>query len=157
MANHVPPGDNAAAAAFVAGLLEWRYSCTHHHHDLFPALCSALQTMDRDEAVCVVSLFPTPDALFAHCQKHSNRLAFWDLECIVAGPGGRWSQYCMYVERQVRGDDDEAHTHASVFGNCRRCGSARLTVRTRQLRRADEGATELRTCRDCGHVTRINS
>ena len=27
----------------------------------------------------------------------------------------------------------------------------------RQLRRADEGATELRTCRDCGHTSRTNS
>jgi DNA-directed RNA polymerase subunit M/transcription elongation factor TFIIS len=146
--------DQSPAAAFAVGLLTLRYGSDCN---LLPELRSALQTMDRDEAICVVGLFPTPEALFAHCQQHSNRLAFWDLDCIRAGPGRRWLQYSAYVERQVRGDDDEANAQASVFGNCRRCGSARVTVRTRQLRRADEGATELRTCRDCGHVTRVNS
>ena len=38
------------------------------------------------------------------------------------------------------GDTGESGTHvATVFGLCRRCGSARLLVTTRQLRRADEG------------------
>lgn len=49
-----------------------------------------------------------------------------------------WRDYCTQVERSVRGDD-ETSTIPTVFGVCRRCGSTRLSVTTRQLRRADEG------------------
>jgi hypothetical protein len=56
--------------------------------------------------------------------------------------GARWDAYCAEVERNVRGDGaDAAATAGTVFGACRRCGSPRLLVTTRQLRRADEGMT----------------
>jgi DNA-directed RNA polymerase subunit M/transcription elongation factor TFIIS len=66
-----------------------------------------------------------------------------------------WDQYCAYVETQIQGNDGDYNT--SVFGVCRRCGSSRLFVTTRQLRRADEGMTEIRLCKNCGHVTKVNS
>lgn len=69
----------------------------------------------------------------------------------------QWQQYCQQVERSIRGDGEDSDIQASVFGACRRCGSRRLLVTTRQLRRADEGMTELRQCRTCGHVTKVNS
>lgn len=52
----------------------------------------------------------------------------------------QWEAYCMNVERHVRGDDLCQNTQ-TIFGVCRRCGSNRLLVTTRQLRRADEGMT----------------
>lgn len=47
-------------------------------------------------------------------------------------------------------------TGSGVF-TCRRCGSRAVTVTTVQVRSADEGMTEVRTCRDCGNVSRINA
>lgn len=81
----------------------------------------------------------------------------------------RWEAFCAAAERCVRGDDPNdpvavaaaeasaATQRAGIFGRCRRCGSKRLLVTTKQLRRADEGMTELRQCQDCGHVSRSNS
>ena len=66
----------------------------------------------------------------------------------------RWEQYTERVRAEA---EDEPATRQRAFGACVRCGSHRLLVTTRQLRRADEGATELRSCRDCGHTSRINS
>jgi DNA-directed RNA polymerase subunit M/transcription elongation factor TFIIS len=57
--------------------------------------------------------------------------------------------------------DRLAEEHRLLTGNgvfrCRRCGSGAVTVTTVQVRSADEGMTELRTCRECGKVTRINA
>ena len=72
----------------------------------------------------------------------------------------RWAAFCAETERRVRGtegDDEAQRLRTAIFGGCRRCGSERLQVTTRQLRRADEGATELHTCRQCGYTRRINS
>ena len=66
-----------------------------------------------------------------------------------------WDQYCTSLEEQIRGTGGDQPP--SIFGVCRRCGSSRLLVTTRQLRRADEGMTEIRICKNCGHVTKINS
>lgn len=63
----------------------------------------------------------------------------------------RWDAFCAAAERSVRGDDPNdpvaaaaaeasaATQRSGVFGRCRRCGSKRLLVTTKQLRRADEG------------------
>lgn len=76
----------------------------------------------------------------------------------------RWAAFCAAAEQAVLRpdaadamDDAPPMPSAGVFGRCRRCRSARLIVSTRQLRRSDEGATEIRQCRDCGHVTTVNS
>ncbi len=51
----------------------------------------------------------------------------------------RWNEFCREVERRVRGEDAEdaaaQRFRTSVFGRCRRCGSERISVTTRQLRR----------------------
>ena len=67
-----------------------------------------------------------------------------------------WNEYCGAVEQRLLGLNNTA-VDRSVFGVCRRCGSARLLVTTRQLRRADEGMTEIRRCLACGHITKVNS
>ena len=141
-------------ASLVMDVLELRYGKTCA---ALPELQSALLTVGRTELVCMLSAFPSADALLNHCRQHGNRFSFWNLEAIQQGPIQRWAEYCAYVERHIQGKDVEEVIQTSVFGNCRKCGSARLTVRTKQLRRADEGATELRTCRDCGYTTRVNS
>lgn len=76
----------------------------------------------------------------------------------------RWDAYAQGVRRRLAEEDDagadapqQQQQQQRVFGVCVRCGSHRLIVTTRQLRRADEGATELRNCRDCGHTSRVNS
>ena len=80
----------------------------------------------------------------------------------------RWDAYKEHVRRFVNGDEDD--DIVTVFGVCVRCGSSRLVITNKQLQswvplfywesmpcRADEGMTELRTCRDCGHTSRTNS
>jgi hypothetical protein len=44
----------------------------------------------------------------------------------------------------------------SVY-TCRKCGSKRVKVTTRQTRSADEGMTEFICCVDCGFVRKTNS
>ena len=64
----------------------------------------------------------------------------WDyrrLGPIRAGAVQRWEHYCEGVERRLRGDDNDAAAAAAgttIFGTCRRCGSTRLLVTSRQLR-----------------------
>jgi DNA-directed RNA polymerase subunit N (RpoN/RPB10) len=112
------------------------------------------------EGILEISICP------AHLWKTLPFLCYYSMGMI----GIQWNDYCQQVERSIRGDDEEPATEVSVFGVCRRCGSRRLLVTTRQLRRADEGMsrgimrfmmllrmTELRQCRECGHVTKINS
>ena len=70
------------------------------------------------------------------------------------GPRTRWDAYCAAVAADLERQGAAAGT---VFGSCRRCGSTRLSVVNRQTRRADEGMTEIRTCQDCGHATRVNA
>lgn len=53
--------------------------------------------------------------------------------------------------------DAERQAMGSGVFTCRRCGSRAVTVTTVQVRSADEGMTEVRTCRDCGNVSRINA
>lgn len=120
----------------------------------------ALSDMALDEVVCLISTYSSAADLVNHCQLTNNQLGFWDLHDIQTGPMLRWKTYCMEVEQRILGKDDndnQVNTQNTVFGNCRKCGSKRLVVRTKQLRRADEGATELRTCHDCGHTSRVNS
>jgi DNA-directed RNA polymerase subunit M/transcription elongation factor TFIIS len=141
-------------ASLVMDVLELRYgkSC-----DTLDEVRSVLRHMGQTELVCILSAFPTANALLTHFHQNGNQFSFWNLDAIQHGPIQRWSDYCVYVERHVQGTDNEEVIQTSVFGTCRKCGSSRLTVRTKQLRRADEGATELRTCRDCGYTSRINS
>ena len=73
-------------------------------------------------------------------------------------------KHASFDESQAQWDaslDRLAEEHRLLTGNgvfaCRRCGSKAVTVKTVQVRSADEGMTEMRTCRDCGKVTRINA
>lgn len=66
----------------------------------------------------------------------------------------RWNAYAADVERRIMSPPRD-HRHKTI--PCARCGSHRVTIMTKQLRRADEGATELRHCRECGHTARTNS
>ena len=118
----------------------------------------ALSPMKMDEVVCLVSTYVDAVELLSHCQHTNNQFGFWHIDAVQTGPMRRWAAYCREVEHRLLGsDNDAADTQTTVFGNCRKCGSNRLEVRTKQLRRADEGATELRTCHDCGHTSRVNS
>ena len=94
------------------------------------------------------------EGMAAYLEAHSGRVC---LEDLFSASWRRWETFCDQAERRERGLDVEAGRHMSVFGTCRRCGSTRLLVTTQQLRRGDEGMTELRHCRDCGHMSRINS
>jgi DNA-directed RNA polymerase subunit M/transcription elongation factor TFIIS len=103
--------------------------------------------------------FGTAEALCRHRDVENP-----DLDEVVLYPDSvqRWEAYCSAVERRILGTEDDANgatdgSGVSVFGTCRRCGSSRLLVTTRQLRRADEGMTEIRQCKACGHVTKVNS
>ena len=93
----------------------------------------------------------------------------------------RWRRHCERMEEIVRADPPPSQAAGlRVFGRCPRCRGARIDVITKQLRRtrrgspwlgwgggggeggnpsgcADEGMTEIRTCKDCGHTTRVNS
>ncbi|SCV71457.1 BQ2448_3045 [Microbotryum intermedium] len=40
---------------------------------------------------------------------------------------------------------------------CEKCGNERMSVKTMQLRSADEGATVFYSCERCGHQTRLNN
>lgn len=69
-----------------------------------------------------------------------------------------------FSEMREAEDLDIAATEAAIFCeriskiyNCRRCQSDRIAVRSKQLRSADEGATEIRTCLSCGAVSTVNS
>ena len=121
----------------------------------FPAL---LASSPAAVALVVTHFASNYGALHAHLAAHGGLLC---TQAVFARSEQRWELYCADVERRQRGmdaDDAAALRHqAAVFGTCRRCGSARLLVTTQQLRRADEGSTEIRLCRDCGHVSRINS
>ena len=59
---------------------------------------------------------------------------YQDLDAVRDGSVRRWTEYCDEVERHIRGDEAGDAAGPSVFGVCRRCGSARLFVTTRQLR-----------------------
>ena len=106
------------------------------------------------ELLLCASCFQQYDDFSNHIHHHRG-----DLSCLLL-PGlfhthtMRWREYGDSVERSVRGDaqvtaffvmlsrvTDEDLLQPSVFGVCRRCGSTRLLVTTRQLRRADEGMT----------------
>ena len=77
---------------------------------------------------------------------------------VQAASEARWGAFCREAERRVHGDTGDAQRfRMAIFGRCRRCGSERINVTTRQLRRADEGATEIHICRQCGHTRHINS
>ena len=52
---------------------------------------------------------------------------------------------------------EEHNSSGNCVFKCRRCRSSRVTVTTMQVRSADEGMTEFRSCKDCGHVGRINA
>jgi DNA-directed RNA polymerase subunit M/transcription elongation factor TFIIS len=118
----------------------------------------ALSHMKTDEVICLLTMYANVEDLLLYCQQSHNQFDFWNVDAIRTGPVRRWVVYCTEVERRLMGgDDDTDDTQNTVFGSCRKCGSKRLEVRTKQLRRADEGATELRTCHNCGHTSRVNS
>ena len=107
-----------------------------------------------------------------HLRRTNGDLGFQLLPGPYSDHITRWKQYCHQAERNIRGDDEDTLA-PSVFGVCRRCGSTWLLVTTRQLRRADEGipratfqfllgmaplpGTEVRQCKECGHVSKVNS
>lgn len=62
-------------------------------------------------------------------------------------------QYCASLEQQL----NPTNLDSTIATKCRKCKSTRVFVTTKQLRRADEGATEIRSCQDCGYTTRLNS
>lgn len=76
----------------------------------------------------------------------------------IAAAHADWEAYCRWLEDHLVAHEGPANKgHAvSVFERCRRCRSDRLFVTTRQIRRADEAATEFRICEACGHTTRHN-
>ncbi|ORY89004.1 DNA-directed RNA polymerase I kDa polypeptide [Leucosporidium creatinivorum] len=44
-----------------------------------------------------------------------------------------------------------------VDETCEKCGNDKMSVKTMQLRSADEGATVFYSCERCGHQTRLNN
>jgi hypothetical protein len=91
-----------------------------------------------DEAQLLSLLSLAPDAATA---------AAWAVvsPCLVDLPTGpyaesiqAWDAYCEHVRGTVEGDTT-ALPQSTVFGTCGRCGSSRLLVTNKQLRRADEG------------------
>lgn len=87
-----------------------------------------------EAALFLAASFPDLAAFLAHLASHGCDQA--SLPLFRDGPVRRWKDYCHRVERQLRGTDEDATARSSAaFGVCRRCGSARLVVTTRQLRR----------------------
>jgi len=67
-------------------------------------------------------------------------------------------KYCSSLEQQLNPPTLESIVDtAQSTTRCRKCQSTRVFVTTKQLRRADEGATEIRSCQECGYTTRLNS
>ena len=95
--------------------------------------------MGLQELMACASFFPCCAEFVVHLRRVGGSL---DCRCLpgpFATHTNSWDQYCTAVELQIR--REEGPRASSVFGLCRRCGSARLFVTTRQLRRADEGMT----------------
>lgn len=110
-----------------------------------------------DTLAFLVSYFPTRESLRIHVESTPSVDDLWLIPEAHASGVQPWETYCLQVERNLCQADDNTNNRQSIFGMCRRCGSARLLVTTRQLRRADEGMTEIRRCKDCGHISKVNS
>lgn len=87
-----------------------------------------------------------PDAMTAadrwgHILRHGGGADGWPV--LDGAPRARWEAYCREVEDGVTRDHEggagpgSTRPATSVFGVCRRCGSQRLTITNRQIRRAD--------------------
>ena len=99
-----------------------------------PAVVVGLQDL-----MACASFFSCCTEFVDHLRRVGGTLDCCCLPGLFATHTNSWDQYCTTVELQIRGE--EGPRASSVFGLCRRCGSARLFVTTRQLRRADEGMT----------------
>ena len=121
--------------------------------DVRALLDNALRDASAETVVFLASYFPDLPALVAHLRTGAPAVET-HLPTFQDGPVRAWREYCVRLDARLRGDTEGTE---GAFGMCRRCGSRRLLVRTQQLRRADEGMTEIRTCLDCGAVSRTNS
>ena len=98
-----------------------------------------VQDVGLQDLMACASFFPSCADFVAHLRRVGGKLDCLCLPGPFATHANSWDHYCTAVELQIRGE--EGPRASSVFGVCRRCGSARLFVTTRQLRRADEGMT----------------
>lgn len=114
------------------------------------AVClPSVRDVSAPSLAVLCTYFRSPSALCAYLRTRTAEGGEEDpvfgLPAIQSGAAARWRTYCAEVERTLRsggrgegGQGDEAALR-SVFGTCRRCGSSRLLVTTRQLRRTVRG------------------
>jgi hypothetical protein len=103
-----------------------------------PKLEAALCNEPAEVALFLASYFPSAADLLAHLEGAGSARET-DLPAFRDGPQRRWREYCQSVDRRLR-DEGEDTPCTTAFGICRRCGSPRVLVTTRQLRRARRAA-----------------
>lgn len=152
--------DSKACVRFVASEVSQAYGVTTeeamtHTRDLVRMYMSqaSYQAVPAPDFLCfalsVVSCHPGLQTLRAALDAAGPYSVFDDHEAFEESR----SKWDVALERLA---DDHNATGNRIF-RCRRCRGSRVTVTTVQIRSADEGMTEFRTCKDCGHVGRINA